>query len=181
MKSGPFFSRVAPALAFAMLLSACNDVSSPQLSAAPGPRGKTDQIVSGYDNIVAGSEEEFILTAGRRIYFTSGSADLDDVARETLDIQAAFLQRNPQWLVKLQGYADDPGNNVALSTKRAEAALNYLASKGVDRNRMWAKGYGQERPVRDCADISCKAQNRRVVVNLRTEYDDAAPQRKGGA
>lgn len=167
------------ALVSALGLAACNDVSRPELSAAPAPRGVTDQVAPGYASVQTGSEEDFILTAGRRVYFSSGSADLDDVTRETLDLQAAFLQRHPQWLVKLQGYADDPGNNIALSSRRAEAVMNYLASKGVDRNRMWAKGYGKERPVRDCADISCKAQNRRVVVNLRTEYDDAAPQKKG--
>ena len=37
--------------------------------------------------------------------------------------------------------------------------------------RMWAKGYGKDREVRDCTDRSCKVQNRRVVANLRTERD----------
>ena len=177
------FAGVAATAALAFALAACNDLSSPELSVAPQVRGVTDQPAPGYTDIRPGSEEEFILTAGRRLYFSSGSSELDDVARETLDIQAAFLQRHPQWLAKLQGFADDPGNvpaNVALSARRAEAVLEYLVSKGVDRNRLWAKGYGKERPVRDCPEISCKAQNRRVVVNLRTEYDDAAPQRRGG-
>jgi len=36
---------------------------------------------------------------------------------------------------------------------------------------MWAKGYGNDREVRDCNDRACKAQNRRVVTNLRNERD----------
>jgi len=36
---------------------------------------------------------------------------------------------------------------------------------------MWAKGYGNDREVRDCTERSCKVQNRRVVSNLRTERD----------
>ena len=59
----------------------------------------------------------------------------------------------------------------ALSQRRADAAMAYLASKGVDTKRMWAKGYGKDREVRDCTDRSCKVQNRRVVANLRTERD----------
>ena len=123
------------------------------------------------------------MNAGRRVYFAAGSAALDDVTRETLDIQAAWLQQNSSWLVKLQGYADDPGTgaaNIALSDKRARAVMEYLASSGVNPQRMWAKGNGKQRPVRDCAEKSCKAQNRRVVTNLRTEFDEAAPQFKQG-
>ncbi len=165
------------------LLSGCNDISKPELAVAPQPTGVTDEPARGYAPVQAGSEEDFIMNAGRRIYFASGSADLDDVARETLDIQAAWLTRNANWLVKLQGYSDDPGSasaNTALSSKRATNVMNYLASKGINPQRMWAKGNGKERPVRDCPETSCKAQNRRVVVNLRTEFDDAAPQKKQG-
>lgn len=61
----------------------------------------------------------------------------------------------------------------ALSQKRADAAMAYLASKGVDAKRMWARGYGNEREVRDCTDRSCRVQNRRVVTNLRTQPDAA--------
>lgn len=173
----------ALALVFAALVSACTGGGRPESVLSPGPRGVTDQPAPGYAEVRPGSEEDFTMTAGRRVYFTAGSAELDDVARETLDLQAAWLASNPNWLLKLQGYADDPGNypkNVALSDRRASAVMEYLASKGVDPRRMWAKGYGKERLVRDCADISCKALNRRVVVNLRTEFDEAAPQFKNG-
>ncbi len=166
-------------VAGALLVAGCTGGGGPDIAAIK-PTGVTDQPARGYEQIAAGSEEELVMNAGRRVYFSSGSAELDDVARETLDLQAQFLNSNPKWLVKLQGFADDPGNNNALSDKRAKAVMAYLASKGVDPQRMWAQGYGKERLVRDCPDISCKALNRRVVTNLRTEFDEAAPQFKNG-
>ncbi len=96
------------------------------------------------------------------------------VAKTTLDGQIAWLNKYPQWLVKLQGFADDPGSDsaqVALSQKRADAVMSYLAAGGVAQSRMWAKGYGKDRQVRDCPDKACKVQNRRVVTNLRNERD----------
>ncbi|GKX35195.1 MAG: hypothetical protein MnENMB40S_28130 [Rhizobiaceae bacterium MnEN-MB40S] len=145
--------------------------------------GSTDDPAVGFANAKSDSEENFVMTVGRRVYFASGSAEFDDVALETMDLQAQWLVRHPKWLIKLQGFADDPGSdaaNVALSDKRANAVMDYLASKGVDRRRMWAKGYGKERLVRNCSDLACKAQNRRVNVNLRKEFDAAAPQYTGG-
>ncbi|MDJ0514669.1 MAG: OmpA family protein [Methyloceanibacter sp.] len=137
----------------------------------------TGAPAAGFENLRAGSEEDFILNVGRRTYFASGSAEIDQTARLTLDKQAEWLNANTRWKIKLQGHADDPGSedeNVALSARRAEAVMAYLVSKGVDRNRMWSKGYGRERLVRDCEDITCKSQNRRVVSNLRDEFDAAA-------
>ncbi|MCY6379831.1 OmpA family protein [Hoeflea prorocentri] len=144
--------------------------------------GATDDAAVGFADIRTGSEENFIMSAGRRVYFARGSASLDDVAKETLDLQAAWLNQHKGWLVKLQGFSDDPGSsgaNVQLSDKRAKAVMDYLASKGVSTQRMWAKGYGKERLVRNCPELACKSQNRRVVVNLRKEFDAAAPQYKG--
>lgn len=162
----------------AMLLSlaACTtpDIAAVEEPAVAPMTGQTNDPAPGFENVGAGSEEEFILNVGRRVYFTQDSATLDAVAKTTLDNQAAWLNRNPAWLLKLQGFADDSGSASqmqALSQKRADAALAYLASKGVDANRMWAKGYGNDREVRDCTDRSCKVQNRRVVSNLRKERD----------
>jgi peptidoglycan-associated lipoprotein len=115
-----------------------------------------------------GTEKDFMLNVGRRVFFKQGSAELDETARVTLDSQAEWLNRYPRWTVKLQGFADDPGSDsqqTALSQKRADAVRDYLAARGVDQSRMNAKGYGRDRLVGDCADIECKAQNRRVITN----------------
>lgn len=159
---------------FAMVaLTACQSVdtvTTPDVTNAPA---------AGYSDLKTGSEEDFILNVGRRVYFTADSSTLDSTAKATLDSQAAWLNQNKSWKVKLQGFSDDPGDaaaNVTLSQKRADAAMNYLISKGVAADRLWAKGYGKERIVRDCPDISCKSQNRRVIANLREEVEEWARQ-----
>ena len=144
-------------------LAAC----SSSRNSAPTP-DLTNEPVTGGVNVVPGSEEDLMVNVGRRIFFTEGSAALDETAKVTLDKQAEWLARYPQWKVKLQGFADDPGSeaqNVAISKKRAEAAMAYLVSKGIAPERMFAKGYGRDRLIQDCADLSCKAQNRRVITN----------------
>src|SRR5262245_43512746 len=113
----------------------------------------TNAPVSGGVNVTPGSEEDFMVSVGRRTFFKQSSAELDDVARATLNKQAQWLNQYPQWKVKLQGSADDPGSvqqQTALSQKRADAVKNYLASQGIATERMLAKGYGRERIGDDC-------------------------------
>ncbi|PVB62584.1 OmpA family protein [Labrenzia sp. 011] len=155
-----------------MGLAACNSAGglvSPDVTNAPA---------AGFVDISPGSEEEFIVNVGRRIYFDQGSAVVTDEARITITKQADWLKKNKKWLVKIQGHADDPGSEAAqktLSTQRANAVMAELVKLGVSPKRMWVKGYGVERPVTDCDELACKSQNRRVVVNLREEFDDSAP------
>ena len=125
-------------------------------------------------NVEPGSEEDFIVNVGRRTFFKQGSAELDETARVTLAKQVQWLQQYPQWKVKLQGFADVPGSPTQqsdLSQKRAEAVRDYLAARGVAAERMKAKGYGRDRLVGTCADIECKAQNRRVITNPQNDPD----------
>ncbi|EJC64158.1 OmpA family protein [Rhizobium sp. 1AS11] len=172
------YMRQLVAVAMLLALTACTTTKIAALEepAAAPMTGQTNDPAPGFENVAMGSEEDFILNVGRRIYFRQDSATLDSVAMATLDNQAAWLNRNPSWLLKLQGFADDSGSASSMETlsqKRADAAMAYLVSKGVDARRMWAKGYGNDREVRDCTERSCKVQNRRVVTNLRTQPDAA--------
>lgn len=179
MKIASYFKAILSVCALGLILTGCQ--SSRTEFGSPGVAGATDDAAKGFERIVPGSEEHLIILVGRRVYFSAKSSKLDGVARETLDIQAAWLQQYPTWLIKLQGHADDTGSeakDIALSAKRAKVVMDYLAQKGVDPNRMWSKGYGVERLVRNCKKLECKALNRRVVVNLRKTYDGAAPQFK---
>ncbi len=165
--AGATFAAPFAALALSLTLSGCNslEASTPDV---------TNAAAAGFGTISTGSEEDFILNVGRRTYFAEGSAQIDDTARMTLDKQAEFLLANRNWYAKIQGFADDPGNSAAnerLSRQRADAVMAYLESKGVAGNRLWAKGYGIDRKVRDCSEIECKAQNRRTVTNLREERE----------
>ncbi|WP_208993094.1 OmpA family protein [Roseibium sp. TrichSKD4] len=130
----------------------------------------------------AGSIEAFSENIGRSILFLEGSAALDENSQALLVNQATWLKTYPNWLVKIQGHADDPGTEAAnktLSTQRAEVVQAALIAQGVDAKRLWVKGYGIERPVTDCDPEACQRLNRRVVLNLRETFDDAAPQSSG--
>ncbi len=166
-------ARPLTAAALAIGLAALAACSSSSTLKQPKP-DVTNAEVANFQNVQPGSEEDFILNVGRRTYFTQGSAELDSVAKTTLDGQAAWLRKYPSWLVKLQGFADDQGSAaqmVTLSQKRADVVMAYLTSQGIDGSRMWAKGYGKDRLVRACTENSCKVQNRRVVTNLRDARD----------
>jgi len=161
------------AASIAILLCGCASSGRSGSGGAPAVE-MTSAPTSTGTNLQAGSEEDFIVNVGRRTFFKQGSADLDETARVTLQKQAQWLQQHPQWKVKLQGFADDPGSPAQqknISQRRADAVRNYLASLGVGPERMKAKGYGRDRLVGDCPDIECKAQNRRVVTNPQADPD----------
>jgi len=181
----------ATAVLLALALAACQTAGGPSYGGYGGspaatpqtPQYGTNAPAQGFENLTAGSEEDFILNVGRRVYFTAGSAELDDTSKVTLDQQADWLNRYPGWLVKVQGFADDPGNaenNRRVSQARADAVMGYLASRGVAANRMWSKGYGRDRLVRDCPEDKCRSQNRRVISNLRDEFDDPSTPSSSG-
>ena len=163
----------APAMVMAQPVAAAPAQPFPAVPApAAAPSGRvTDAPVGAGVNVQPGSNEDFIVNVGRRVFFTEGSAQLTKIARDTLDGQAAWLKRFPKWNAKIQGFADDPGtdaSNRTLGQQRAEVVMVYLVSKGVAAGRLRAKSYGreQQRIVRACPDASCTAQNRRVITNL---------------
>ena len=114
-----------------------------------------------------GSQQEFLVTVGDRVFFETDSSVITDVGQQTLDRQAAWLNRYSNYKIIIEGHADERGTreyNIALGARRAAAVVNYLISKGVSANRISSKSYGKERPVAVCNDISCWSQNRRAVT-----------------
>ena len=72
----------------------------------------------------------------------------------------------------IEGHADERGTreyNIALGARRAQTVRDYLASRGVEPQRMRTISYGKERPVAVCNDISCWSQNRRAVTVLNSQ------------
>jgi len=67
-----------------------------------------------------------------------------------LDTLVQTLQDNPKINIELSSHTDQRGKdayNLKLSQQRAEAAVDYIVSKGIDRRRITAKGYGETRPI----------------------------------
>lgn len=116
-----------------------------------------------------GSPQDFTVNVGDRIFFDTDSSSIRADAGQTLDKQAQWLQQYPNYAITVEGHADERGTreyNLALGARRAQAAKEYLASRGVPANRLRTISYGKEKPVAVCDDISCWSQNRRAVTVL---------------
>jgi len=116
-----------------------------------------------------GSQQDFVVNVGDRIFFETDSSELTQQAVGTLNKQVQWLQQYSQYTFTLEGHADERGTreyNIALGARRAQTVRDYLASRGINPSRMRTISYGKERPVAVCDDISCWSQNRRVVTVL---------------
>lgn len=117
--------------------------------------------------VAAGSQEDLDVTVGDRIFFEYDSAVLNSVATETLDRQAAWLQRYPDVTVTIEGHADERGTreyNLALGDRRATTVKNYLAALDISPNRILTISYGEERPAVAGSTEEAWAKNRRAVT-----------------
>ena len=116
-----------------------------------------------------GSQQDFVVNVGDRVFFETDSTELTPQSRATLDKQAQWLQQYGNYMFTVEGHADERGTreyNIALGARRAQAVRDYLAAQGIQISRMRTMSYGKERPVAVCNDISCWSQNRRAVTVL---------------
>ena len=104
----------------------------------------------------------------RNVFFDTGKSEIRSESYAELDRLVKLLKDVPALKIELSGHTDNTGsvqNNNKLSQSRAEAVVNYLAQKGIAKNRLEAKGYGSSRPV-DTNDTATGRQN-----NRRTEFE----------
>jgi len=131
------------------------------------------QLTGSEGAVTPGTHRDFSVNVGDIVYFTTDSSDLSPEGVTTLQKQAQWLQRYPQYTITIEGHADERGTreyNIALGARRATSVRNFLAQNGVNGSRIRTISYGKERPVAVCNDISCWSQNRRAqtVLNART-------------
>ncbi|HEY2135027.1 MAG TPA: peptidoglycan-associated lipoprotein Pal [Xanthobacteraceae bacterium] len=148
-------AKFAVAIAAALTIAACanksTDLSGAGMTASPG------------------SQQDFVVNVGDRVFFETDQTDLTPQARATLDKQAQWLAQYNRYTFTIEGHADERGTreyNIALGAKRAQTVREYLVSRGIEAQRMRTISYGKERPVAVCNDISCWSQNRRAVTVL---------------
>ena len=151
-------ARLAAVLTAALAISAC--ASKPEDNAQASAAGVA----------TPGSQQDFVVNVGDRVFFDTDSSELTPQSRATLDKQAQWLNNYSQYgQFTVEGHADERGTreyNIALGARRAQTVRDYLISRGVAANRMHTISYGKERPVALCDDISCWSQNRRAVTVL---------------
>lgn len=114
-----------------------------------------------------------------QLEFASGSFELSEAARMNLDKLVAVLKKGSAYCFRVEGYTDILGDrikNYELSVNRAESAAKYLATKGVDEQRLVTVGRGPEKPIASNRTPAGRQRNRRVELsNLgRGEVESAA-------
>jgi outer membrane protein OmpA-like peptidoglycan-associated protein len=103
------------------------------------------------------------------VYFDSDKATLKPTSYKSLDVLVGALKSNANMVVEIAGHTDDQGDdayNLRLSQKRSETVVKYLTSKGISADRLYAKGYGEKRPVAANSTAAGRAQNRRTEVRI---------------
>jgi outer membrane protein OmpA-like peptidoglycan-associated protein len=115
------------------------------------------------------TERGLVLTIGD-VLFETDRADLKPGAARQLDKLATALRENPDFTVAIEGHTDSTGAhgyNMQLSERRAEAVRRYLASNGVDPQRLHSTGFGPDQPVASNSHAAGRQQNRRVEVVIQ--------------
>ena len=102
-----------------------------------------------------------------RVFFATNESILTTRSRDTLRKQAAWLRKNSEINVVVEGHADERGTreyNLALGERRANAVKDYLMTYGISSNRISVISYGKERPVDSGSNPLSWSKNRRSVT-----------------
>ena len=106
-----------------------------------------------------------MLELKEKIQFAWNQDVIEKVSYPALDEVAKALQDNKGFKISIEGHASSEGmddHNQSLSDKRATAVLEYIANRGVARDRLVSEGFSSSRPVQSNATESGREANRRV-------------------
>ena len=145
-------------IAFAsLILTAC---ATQKKVAQPGKM--QGDVYTGTDTV------EYLATGVKdRVFFATNKSILTTASRDTLRSQAAWMRKNSEITVTIEGHADERGTreyNLALGERRANAAKDYLMTYGISGDRVSVISYGKERPVNSGSSPLAWSQNRRAVT-----------------
>ncbi|WP_439106826.1 OmpA family protein [Congregibacter sp.] len=114
-------------------------------------------------------KDEVVLTVDR-LNFAFDSATLDAQSRAALDSAVAVIKSHSSVKMDVVGYTDTSGPeeyNQGLSERRAQAAVDYLVSQGVDADQLRAMGRGEANPIASNDSRDGRERNRRVELVVR--------------
>lgn len=103
------------------------------------------------------------------IQFRTGSYQIEQHFKAQLDLVAEGLMKNSELTVSLSGFADRRGDdtyNQALSEQRVLSVKQYLFDKGVSKQQIIAKSFGESNPVEVTQNLESDFFDRRVVIRL---------------
>lgn len=110
----------------------------------------------------------------KNIYYEFGKAELTANSTTVIDTTLlTLMQENPEIKIEIGSHTDSKGSddfNMKLSQQRAESVVNYLISKGIERNRLVAKGYGETKPIAPNTKTDGSDNPEGREKNRRTEF-----------
>ena len=139
------------------------------LSACATQKKASDDSANMFSDVYTGTDTVKYLASGvpDRVFFATNESVLTTRSRDTLRKQAAWLRKNSEINVVVEGHADERGTreyNLALGERRANAVKDYLMTYGVASNRITVISYGKERPVASGSSPLAWSKNRRSVT-----------------
>lgn len=103
------------------------------------------------------------------VFFDVNKFELKPASQVELDKVVQLLKDNPTVKIEISGHTDNagkPADNLTLSNNRAKAVISYLASNGINAQRLVAKGYGETKPAADNKTEEGRAKNRRTEMKV---------------
>ncbi len=107
-----------------------------------------------------------------KIYFDLNKTELRAQSKQELDKLVKMMNDNPEIIIELSSHTDSRGGekfNKQLSQRRSDVCVKYMISKGIDKSRIIAKGYGESILLNKCTDnVKCNEEEHQR--NRRTEF-----------
>ena len=106
------------------------------------------------------------------VFFALDSIELDAAGQQALNNNAGILKKYPEWVITIEGHADERGTaeyNLALGTRRAAAARDYLIAMGIPADRLRTVSYGKEFPFDPQHTEAAWSKNRRAHFVLTSK------------
>ena len=157
MNLGKIYKNVLLVMILGFVLSACATQTSTKIDSQ-----MQGDVYTGTDTV------EYLATGVKdRVFFATNKSTLTTASRDTLRKQAAWMRKNKDITVTLEGHADERGTreyNLALGERRANAVKDYLMTYGISGSRLAVISYGKERPVNSGSTPLAWSQNRRSVT-----------------
>ena len=117
-------------------------------------------------------EKQQAITIIENLYYAYGDYKIDAAGQNILDKVITVLNSNKNLNIELSSHTDSRSSdafNLALSQKRAKAAVDYIISKGINKSRLKAVGYGETKLLNNCKnDAPCSEEEH--AKNRRTEF-----------
>ena len=140
----------------------------------PPPADTAQDIFTGFERAAANAYDTSEFVYRLNVYYDVGRSSVQRSSVSELIKLRDLLLQNPELRVAIHSHTDSEGSaasNQRLSQKRADKIIQYLIGQGVDRYRLQAEGFGENRLVNDCSDgVPCSEEehqkNRRTVFQV---------------